>query len=153
MRGNNDTPQSFWYSIDLEELIEADHPLRAIKRMVDEALRCMDKDVRKAYSDRGRRSVALSLRVRSRLLKALLLQALYSIRSERELCRCLKTDLLFRWVLRETEPTRHRGEARLLQPVDRQRLDTRGTSAVSVRKSTPLGSPFRWSGSASTMRA
>lgn len=87
-------PHSFWYSIDLEELIEADHPLRAIKRMVDEALRGMDRDFRKAYSDRGRRSVAPE-----RLLKALLLQALYSIRSERELCRRLKTDLLFRWFL------------------------------------------------------
>jgi hypothetical protein len=36
MRGNNDTPQSFWYGIDLEELMDADHPLRAIKRMVNE---------------------------------------------------------------------------------------------------------------------
>jgi transposase len=79
---------------NVEELIELDHPLRAIKRMVDEALRGMDKDFRKAYSDRGRRSVAPE-----RLLKALLLQSLYSIRSDRELCRRLKTDLLFRWFL------------------------------------------------------
>ena len=58
MRGGNDTPQSFWYRLDLEELIEAHHPLRAIKRMVDDALRGMDKVFRNAYSDRGRRSVA-----------------------------------------------------------------------------------------------
>ncbi len=62
--------------------------------MVDDALRLMDGDVRKAYSDRGRPSVAPE-----RLLKALLLQALYTIRSERELCRRMKTDLLFRWFL------------------------------------------------------
>lgn len=94
MRGDNTTPAKLWYSINVEDLIEPDHPLRAIKRMVDEALRGMDKDFRKAYSDRGRRSVAPE-----RLLKALLLQSLYSIRSERELCRRLKTDLLFRWFL------------------------------------------------------
>jgi hypothetical protein len=37
MRGRPDRPQSFWYSIDVEDLVETDHPLRAIKRMVDEA--------------------------------------------------------------------------------------------------------------------
>ena len=62
--------------------------------MVDEALRGMDKDFSEACSDRGRRLVAPE-----RLLKALLLQSLYSIRSERELCRRLKTDLLFCWFL------------------------------------------------------
>ena len=94
MRDDNTPPAKRWYSINLEDLIEPDHPLRAIKRMVDEALRGMDKDFRKAYSDRGRRSIAPE-----QLLKALLLQSLYSIRSERALCRRLKTDLLFRWFL------------------------------------------------------
>jgi hypothetical protein len=54
----------------------------------------MDADFRRAYSRNGRPSVAPE-----RLLKALLLQALYTIRSERELCRRLRTDLLFRWFL------------------------------------------------------
>ncbi len=94
MRGNDETNGRLWYSMDLEDLIEGDHPLRAIKRMVDDALRCMDGDFRKAYSHRGRPSVAPE-----RLLKALLLQTLYTIRSERELCRRLKTDMLFRWFL------------------------------------------------------
>jgi transposase len=62
--------------------------------MVDEALRGMDGDFRRAYSRNGRSSVAPE-----RLLKSLLLQSLYTIRSERELCRRLKTDMLFRWVL------------------------------------------------------
>jgi transposase len=62
--------------------------------MVDEALRGMDADFRRAYPRNGRPSVAPE-----RLLKALLLQALYTIRSERKLCRRLRTDLLFRWFL------------------------------------------------------
>ncbi len=94
MRGNGETNGSLWYSICIDDPIESDHPLRAIKRMVDDALRGMDGDFRKAYSDRGRPSVAPE-----RLLKALLLQTLYTIRSERELCRRMKTDLLFRWFL------------------------------------------------------
>lgn len=79
MRGHGESNGSLWYSLDLEELVERDHPLRAIKRMVDDALRGMDADFRRAYSRNGRPSVAPE-----RLLKALLLQALYTIRSERE---------------------------------------------------------------------
>ncbi len=94
MRGPDLTPDTFWYSIDLEALIERDHPLRGIKRMVDGTLRGMNASFRKAYSHRGRPSVAPERR-----LKAMLLLALYSIRSERELCRRLKTDLPFRWFL------------------------------------------------------
>ena len=94
MRGHGESNGGLWYTIDLEELVERDHPLRAIKRMVDEALRGMDRDFRAAYPRNGRPSVAPE-----RLLKALLLQSLYTIRSERELCRRLKTDLLFRWFL------------------------------------------------------
>ncbi|MFM1823218.1 MAG: hypothetical protein RI967_1484 [Planctomycetota bacterium] len=94
MRGHGESNGGLWYTIDLEELVERDHPLRAIKRMVDEALRGMDRDFRAAYPRNGRPSVAPE-----RLLKALLLQSLYTIRSERELCRRLRTDLLFRWFL------------------------------------------------------
>lgn len=94
MRGHAESNGSLWYSIDLEEFIERDHPLRPIKRMIDEALRGMDADFRRAYSRNGRPSVAPE-----RLLKALLLQLLYTIRSERELCRRLRTDMLFRWFL------------------------------------------------------
>lgn len=94
MRGHGESNGGLWYTIDLEELVERDHPLRAIKRMVDEALRGMDRDFRAAYPRNGRPSVAPE-----RLLKALLLQSLYTIRSERELCRRLKTDMLFRWFL------------------------------------------------------
>ncbi len=94
MRGSSETNGTLYRTFNVEDLIERDHPLRAIKRMVDEALRAMNADFRAAYSTSGRPSVAPE-----RLLKALLLQTLYTIRSERELCRRLKTDLLFRWFL------------------------------------------------------
>ena len=94
MRGHGESNGSLWYSLDLEELIERDHPLRAIKRMIDDALRGMDAEFRRAYPRNGRPSVAPE-----RLLKALLLQARYTIRSESERCRRLKTDFLFRWFL------------------------------------------------------
>lgn len=96
MRGNNDTPQSFWHRLDLEELIESNRPLRGIERMVDEALRGMDADFRKAYSGRGRPSIAPE-----RQLKALLLQTLESIRPERELYRRRSTDLVPRHDVRQ----------------------------------------------------
>jgi transposase len=89
MRGHGESSGILWYSLDLEELVERDHPLGAIKRLVDDALRGMDADFRRACSRNGRPSVAPE-----RLLKAL-----YTIRSERELCRRLRTDLLFRWFL------------------------------------------------------
>jgi len=62
--------------------------------MVDRALADMSRTFKVAYSDRGRPSIPPET-----LLKALFFQCLYTIRSERELCRRLKTDLLFRWFL------------------------------------------------------
>jgi len=94
MRGRPENNGSLWYSINVEDLIEPGHPLRAMKRMVDEALREMSDAFSAAYATNGRPGVPPE-----RLLKALLLQCLYSIRSERELCRRLKTDLLFQWFL------------------------------------------------------
>jgi len=94
MRGRPENNGSLWYSINVEDLIEAGHPLRAMKRMVDEPLHEMSDAFSAAYATNGRPGVPPE-----RLLKALLLQCLYSIRSERELCRRLKTDLLFQWFL------------------------------------------------------
>jgi transposase len=94
MRGTPQRQDAVYHTFHVEDLIEADHPLRAIKRMVDKALASMSATFRAAYSDRGRPGVPPET-----LLKALLLQCLYTIRSERELCRRLKTDLLFRWFL------------------------------------------------------
>lgn len=94
MRGKPDRQPSMFYVFNVEDRIRADHPLRAIKRLVDEDLAGMRRRLVEAYSDTGRPSVPPE-----RLLKAMLLQALYSIRSERQLVERIDTDLLFRWFL------------------------------------------------------
>jgi transposase len=94
MKGTPERQQAIYHTFNVEDLIEAGHPLRPIKRMVDRALADMSRTFRAAYADTGRPGIPPET-----LLKALLLQCLYTIRSERELCRRLKTDLLFRWFL------------------------------------------------------
>ena len=94
MRGTPDRQDAIYHTFNVEDLIGADHPLRPIKRMVDAALASMSRTFKAAYSGVGRPGIPPET-----LLKALLLQCLYTIRSERELCRRLKTDLLFRWFL------------------------------------------------------
>jgi transposase len=95
MRGKSD-PQSILFvaAIDLDQRVRADHPLRAIKRMVDDDLRKLDRRFEAAYAEEGRPSVPPE-----RLIKAMLLQALYSIRSEAQLIERIDHDLLFRWFL------------------------------------------------------
>ena len=95
MRGTFD-PQAilFMAAIDLDGRVRADHPLRPIKRMVDEDLRKMSRRFDAAYADEGRPSVPPE-----RLIKAMLLQTLYSIRSEAQLVERIDHDLLFRWFL------------------------------------------------------
>src|SRR5215831_9157768 len=95
MRGKSD-PQAilFTAAIDLEQRIRADHPLRAIKRMADQDLAKMSRKFDAAYANEGRPSVPPE-----RLLKALLLQSIHSIRSEAQLVERIDHDLLFRWFL------------------------------------------------------
>lgn len=87
-----------WCHLNLEELVEPEHPLRAVKRMVDRALSEMSRSFTAAYASNGRPGVPPEV-----LLKAMLLQCLYSVRSEREICRRIRTDMLFRWFL-DMEP-------------------------------------------------
>lgn len=94
MRGRRDVQSRMFYSIDVEARIRSDHPLRALKRVIDRILALMDERFAQAYSQTGRPSVPPE-----RLLKALLLMAMYSLRSERQLCERIDTDLLFRWFL------------------------------------------------------
>ncbi len=94
MRGKRDGQGGMFYVIDVEARVRADHPLRPIKRMVDAELARMGHLFNRAYSDKGRPSVPPET-----LLKALLLQALYAIRSEAQLVERIDTDLLFRWFL------------------------------------------------------
>ncbi len=93
MRGNDEKQQPGMFSyISLEERIAEDHPLRAVRKLVDEVLKAMSPKLGKLYSGVGRPSIAPE-----RLFRALLLQAFYSVRSERLLMEQLDYSLLFRW--------------------------------------------------------
>src|ERR1700683_4410152 len=92
MRGK-DTQQSAMFSyVSPEERVPSDHPLRPIRTMVDVVLKGLSRSFGRLYIDWGRPSIAPE-----RLLRALLLQVLYSIRSERMLMEQLEYNLLFRW--------------------------------------------------------
>ena len=92
MRGSDKLQNAMFSYVSLEDRIPADHPLREIRKMCDEALKCLSGRFSKLYSKLGRPSVPPE-----QLLRALLLQALYSVRSERSLMERLEYDLLFRW--------------------------------------------------------
>ena len=94
MRGRADDQGQLFFTINVESRIRCDHPLRAVKAIVDEILRGMGPVFDAAYSSKGRPGVPPE-----RLLKALLLMAIYSVRSERQLVERIDTDLLFRWFL------------------------------------------------------
>lgn len=91
MRGRPGDQDLLFYTINVESRIRQDHPLRSLKRIIDAILKGMSPLFATAYSQTGRPSVPPE-----RLLKALLLLALYSIRSERQLVERIDTDLLFR---------------------------------------------------------
>ena len=79
MRGNNINEQEDMYSyIPLERRVPADHPLRRIRKIIDSALEEMDKDIDALYSHTGRPSIPPEV-----LLRSMVLQYLYGIRSER----------------------------------------------------------------------
>lgn len=78
--------------ISPEERVPATHPLRAIREMTDEALRGLSPRFADLYSRMGRPSIAPE-----KLLRTLLLQAFFSVRSERQLMEQLNYNLLFRW--------------------------------------------------------
>ena len=78
--------------VSAEQRVPADHPLRTIRRMVDEALAGLSQHFDTLYAGGGRPSIAPE-----KLVRALLLQALYSVRSERQLMEQLDYNLLFRW--------------------------------------------------------
>lgn len=94
MRGRPNRQPNLFVTINLEELVPAEHPLRPIKRMADEALKAMSRTFAAAYEHNGRPSVPPE-----RLLKAMILMSLYTVRSERALCDRVSFDMLFRWFL------------------------------------------------------
>ena len=92
MRGGDDRAGELFSYVDLEARVRADHPLRAIRATVNEALSALEREFAALYSRLGRPSIPPE-----KLLRAMLLQAFYSIRSERQLMERLEFDLLFRW--------------------------------------------------------
>ena len=92
MRGADEQPGSMFSYVSLEERVPPDHPLRAIRRITDRALDRLSPQLGRLYIHFGRPSIPPE-----RLLRALLLQALYTIRSERQLMEQLDYNLLFRW--------------------------------------------------------
>ena len=94
MRGNDVVQESLFTTVHLESFVPADHPLRSIKLLVDEALKRLNWLFDSIYSEFGRESIPPE-----RLIRAQLLQILYSIRSERQLVEQVDYNLLYRWFI------------------------------------------------------
>ena len=92
MRGCDDRSEGLFSYVSCEARVPADHPLRPIRAIVDEALEVLSAEFEGLYSKVGRPSIPPE-----KLLRALLLQAFYSVRSERQLMEQLNYNLLFRW--------------------------------------------------------
>jgi transposase len=92
MRGDDQQQQAMFSYLSPEQRVPQDHPLRAIRSMVDEVLRDLSPTFDTIYAKEGRPSVPPE-----QLLRALLLQVLYTVRSERQLMEHLDYNLLFRW--------------------------------------------------------
>jgi transposase len=94
MRGSDERSGELFSYVDLEDRVPAKHPLRLIRRIVNEVLVALDSEFTKIYADSGRPSIPPE-----RLLRALLLQAFYTIRSETQLIEQLHYNLLYRWLV------------------------------------------------------
>jgi transposase len=92
MRGSDMRTGELFSYVDLEKRVPEHHPLRLIRRIVNEVLADLDREFAELYAAEGRPSIAPE-----RLLRALLLQAFYTIRSERQLMEQLHYNLLYRW--------------------------------------------------------
>jgi transposase len=92
MRGDDQQQSGMFSYVSVDERVPQDHPLRAVRKMVDEILRAMATDFDGMYAKTGRPSVPPE-----RLLRAVLLQIFYSVRSERMLMEQMNYNLLFRW--------------------------------------------------------
>jgi len=92
MRGSDKRSGRLFSYVDLEARVRVDHPLRAIREIANRALESLTADFATLYARLGRPSIAPE-----KLLRAMLLQAFYGIRSERQLMERMEFDLLFRW--------------------------------------------------------
>lgn len=92
MRGMDEMQEPLFTTVKLEDFVPADHPLRPLRLLVNQALKRLNGLLGTIYADSGRASIAPE-----KLLRALLLQVLYSVRSERMLMEQMRYNLLFRW--------------------------------------------------------
>jgi transposase len=92
MRGSDAMQESLFTFTGLEKFVPSDHPLRSVKTLVDDSLRSLNGLFNEIYADTGRASIAPE-----KLLRALLLQVFYSVRSERMLMEQIRYNMLFRW--------------------------------------------------------
>jgi transposase len=92
MRGGDERTEGMFSYVRVEQRVPQDHPLRPIREIVDRALEALSPQFAKLYSLTGRPSIPPE-----KLLRALLLQAFYTVRSERQLMEQLEYNLLFRW--------------------------------------------------------
>ena len=92
MRGSDMRTGALFSYVDIEQRVPSSHPLRLIRGIVNDVLVALDGEFAKLYASEGRPSIAPE-----RLLRALLLQAFYTIRSERQLMEQLDYNLLYRW--------------------------------------------------------
>jgi len=92
MRGDDQQQSEMFSYLTLEQRVPQDHPLRSIRKLVDEILRSMNQEFDAMYAKTGRPSIPPE-----RLLRAVLLEIFYSVRSERMLMEPMNYNLLFRW--------------------------------------------------------
>jgi len=92
MRGRTEETKQLFSYVDIEDRIASDHPLRAVKGLVEEVLAELSRDFSKLYSHTGRPSIPPE-----HLLKSSLLQAFFTVRSERQLMEQINYNTLYRW--------------------------------------------------------
>ena len=92
MRGDERDQDGMFSYVPLEQRVPSDHPLREVRKLTDTVLRSLSDELDALYADSGRPSIAPEY-----ILRALLLQVFFSIRSERLLVEQIDYNLLFRW--------------------------------------------------------
>ncbi len=92
MRGDERVQDGMFSYVSLEQRVPQDHPLRAVRKLTDAVLQRLSPEFDALYADSGRPSIAPEY-----ILRALLLQVFYSVRSERLLVEQIDYNLLFRW--------------------------------------------------------
>ncbi len=152
MRGDKTEQAAVMLFITPDQKVPQDHPIRAIKPIVDRALTSLSPVFNRMYSKRGRPSIPPE-----HLLKASLLIALYSVRSERQFCERLEYDLLFKWFLDQNidtpafdASTFSKNRQRLLDSdVARQFFAGQTGLVVLIIETRRLDAELKWENSAS----